>query len=229
MLFLFLLKAFRGALRYLHITLLLTILPFAISIVVGTLIAIVRERKKKFWGGFGGGLVVILKGIPPTVMILAVNYLVLKPLDIWGAGNPVADWLRLGNKTYIGVIALTLYGIPIVSESIRGGLHSVDKGQYEAGASIGMTNTMVMRKIVLPQVFANAMPNICANLISILKATSVVYLINITDIMLGAIHALEQEMRYLEIYTTVALIYWALSICFEHFSYAMERRFAEKL
>jgi L-cystine transport system permease protein len=213
------------ALRFLHITLLLSIVPLLLGILIGTPIAVCRKFRTRCAARTAALLIPFLRGIPLALYVLIMNFLILKPLDLLAADYAWADRLKVMDKIYIGIAALSLYAAVTVSETIRGALNSVPDGQYEACYSIGLTRLQALRRIVMPQAMIFAVPVLCNNFIGLIKGSSIVYVIEILDILGGAMTSAEINYRYLEAYIAAALIYWALCIAVERASWRLEKRF----
>ncbi|MDR3264690.1 MAG: hypothetical protein LBT15_01640, partial [Synergistaceae bacterium] len=90
------------AIQYLHITLLLSVIPLCFGIVAGTAIAVCRKFRVRFVSRAAAVLIPILRGIPLVLYILVLNFLILKPLDMLAEHYVWADRLRFMDKIYIG-------------------------------------------------------------------------------------------------------------------------------
>ncbi len=99
-----------------------------------------------------------------------------------------------------------------MSETIRGAFNAVDKGQIEACMSIGMTRIQTMRRIILPQSMAVALPSLLNSLVDLIKGTSLAFVIGVPELMAIASYEGSKSFKYFEIYVIVAVIYWCLSI-----------------
>ncbi len=85
------------------------------------------------------------------------------------------------------IVAISIYAVVVIAETMRSALMSVDDGQYEAGYSVGLTRWQTLRRVVLPQAFPFAVPALCNNFIGLIKGSSIVYLITVVDVMNGAL------------------------------------------
>ena len=94
-----------------------------------------------------------------------------------------------------------------MSETIRGALSSIDKGQREAGLSIGMTELKVMRRIVIPQAFRVALPGLSNSFISLIKGSSLGFTIGVIELMSEAKLI---SSRIMEAYAAVLIVYWVV-------------------
>jgi len=126
-----------------------------------------------------------------------------------------------------GVLALSLNAGAFLSESLRGAILGVDRGQWAASYSVGLTYTQTLRFIVLPQAVRIAVPAMSNTLISLIKDTSLVSVITVTELMLSTKEIIAVTFRPLPLYLTAAMLYWMLSICFERVQGRLERRLGQ--
>jgi polar amino acid transport system permease protein len=122
---------------------------------------------------------------------------------------PVLSGIEMSAVT-ASVAALSLYGGSFYAEIIRGGIVSIDRGQSEAGAAIGMTPTQIMRRIVLPQALKRMVPPLMNQSIIQFKNTSLVSVIAVPDLVYQSQIAAHDSYRPLELYTAVAIIYFLI-------------------
>src|SRR6266702_549730 len=111
-----------------------------------------------------------------------------------------------------GMLALSLYGGSFYAEIIRGGIVSIDQGQSEAGAALGMTPRQTMRRIVLPQAIKRMLPALMNQSIIQFKNTSLVSVLAVPDLVYQSQVAAHDSYRPLETYTAVAVAYAAILI-----------------
>ena len=118
-------------------------------------------------------------------------------------GIDLANWAA-------ALITLSLYAAAFYAEVFRGGIVSIDKGQSEAGAAIGMSGWQVMRRIVLPQAIRRMMPAFINQSVTQFKNTSLVSVISVADLTYMASIVNGQTYRPLESYTVVAVLYFVI-------------------
>ena len=116
-----------------------------------------------------------------------------------------------------------------MSEVIRSAYQSIDKGQFEAAVSVGLTNTQAYRRIVVPQAFVVAIPNFGNGLLALLQEGSLAYTIGLIDVVGKAnlIIASNYNTHTLEIFIALAIIYWVLSILIEQVFLKLEKVFSK--
>jgi cystine transport system permease protein len=125
-----------------------------------------------------------------------------------------------------GVLALSLNAGAYLSESLRGAILAVHADQWRAGFSLGLSWTQALRHVILPQALRMAVPALSNTLISLIKDTSLVSVITVTELMLVTKELISTTFRPLPLYLAAAAIYWVLSLSFEAVQRRVERRLA---
>jgi len=125
-----------------------------------------------------------------------------------------------------GILALTLNVAAYLSETLRGSIHAVSQGQWSAGTSLGLTRTQTLRYIIGPQALRAAVPSLSNSLISLIKDTSLVSVIAVTELMLATKELISTTFQPFPLYLAAAGVYWVLSSSFEQVQRWMERRLA---
>lgn len=216
--------AFLAGLQHLPTTLFLTFSSLSIGIIFGLFIALVRYFKVPLLGRLFQILIIILRGVPILLLLLAgylftsewVNYLAEK--YSWGISFEDV------NAVFIALFAYVIFATVQASEVLRGALQAIDQGQFDAAYSIGMTRRQMIRRIIVPQIFPTALPMIGNLTISLLKATSLASLITVVDVLMGSLITANANYRFLESYVAAALIYWLLAIMIEQVTRLLENK-----
>lgn len=123
-----------------------------------------------------------------------------------------------------GILALSLNAGAFLSESLRGAILGVGQGQWRAGFSLGLTYSQTLARVILPQALRMAVPPMSNTLISLIKDTSLVSVITMTELMLVTKELISITFRPLPLYIGAAIIYWLLSLFFEALQRRAERR-----
>lgn len=123
-----------------------------------------------------------------------------------------------------GVLALSLNAGAYLSESLRGAIDSISIGQWRASFSLGLGYWQTLGHIVLPQALRVAVPSMSNTLISLIKDTSLVSVITMTELMLSTKEVIATTFRPLPLYIAAAAIYWCMSLAFESVQRRAERR-----
>jgi cystine transport system permease protein len=123
-----------------------------------------------------------------------------------------------------GVLTLSLNAGAYLSESLRGAILSIAQGQWRAAYSLGLGWGQTLGHVVLPQALRVAVPSMSNTLISLIKDTSLVSVITMTELMLVTKELISVTFRPLPLYVAAAIIYWILSLFFEGLQRRAERR-----
>jgi len=191
----------------------LTLWILIVTIVIGSLLGALLA-----WGQLYGdevivsiskGYVFVLRCTPPIVLLFMVFYGLPEFLE-WWLGLDVNGWSR----TVFVITAMTLLYAATISEVFKSAYLAVPNGQMEAGLSIGLTEFQTFQRILLPQAFRFALPNISNAILNLLKDTALAYTIGLADIMGAGNLLIGRNLgNYsLETYTAVAVLYWTLAL-----------------
>ena len=198
------------------ITIFLAVVSMAIGLIIGLITALARVSKNKLLYNIATFYVSLIRGTPVLVQIYLV-YFGLPQLGI-----------TLGAMTS-GIIALSINTGAYLSESFRAAILSVDKGQTEAAHSIGMTNWQSMRRIVIPQSVRTAIPTVGNTYIGLLKETSLVSVITVTELLYQTTLIIAKTFQPLTLYAAAAVIYWLICTGFNVFFTRLEKRSSRHL
>lgn len=190
-----------NVLEGLLVTLEIAVLGLLIGIVIGVLIAMVRVMPKykmlpRILDKICGCYVELFRGTPMVVQLL-IGYWVLLP-----AFNITVD-----SGVPVAVIIFGLNSGAYVSEIVRGGINSVDGGQMEAGRAVGLPYITTMLKIVVPQAIKNILPTLGNEFIVLIKETSIVSFIAVTDLYRAFKQMGDPTYNYTMPYLMLALTY----------------------
>jgi L-cystine transport system permease protein len=113
-----------------------------------------------------------------------------------------------------------------MSEIIRAGILAVSRGQIEAAYSVGMSVPQAMRRIVFPQAVTAVLPNLCHIFVGFLHTSSIAFIVSQKELNGAANIVASSNLKFLESYIAVAIIYWTLTIIAEWITALLERRAA---
>jgi polar amino acid transport system permease protein len=209
---------YKTALRGLWITIEIAVIGLVIGIVLGTLIALVRVMPKtnklaRVLDAICNIYVGFFRGTPMVVQLL-IGYFVLIP----ALGIVVSD---------ATVVAIAIFGLnsgAYVSEIMRSGIQSVDAGQLEAGRAVGLPYWTAMLKIVIPQSIKNILPTLGNEFIVLIKETSIVSFIAVTDLTKAFRAIGDANYSYIIPYLMLALVYLVLVMIITWGIRVLERR-----
>ena len=193
-------------LPYLKTTFIYVLVALLVGIILGLILTVFKLRKNPFLRTLSIVYTAIFRSVPPVVLLFLVYY----GLTAIVQGNSQ-------NRLFYVCVTLTLLSSASISEIMRSSYCSVPRGQYEAGESIGLTNIQIVRRIMLPQAFYFALPNLSSIIIGLLKDGSLAFTIGLVDVF-GKANLLSNTTysKYiLEIYTALAAIYWLMAIVIE--------------
>lgn len=193
----------------LPLTLWVLVLTILFGSLLGLFLAWSQLSGEKSLPSFARGYVFILRCTPPIVLIFLVFYGLPRFLE-WWLGIDVNGWSR----SVFVILAMTLLFAASISEVFESSYQALPKGQLEAGLSIGLTDYQTFVRILLPQAFRIALPNITTAIINLLKDIALAYTIGLVDLMGAGNLVISRNLgNYsLETYTTVAIIYWVLAL-----------------
>lgn len=193
----------------LPLTLWVLVLTILFGSLLGLFLAWSQLSGEKSLSSFARGYVFILRCTPPIVLIFLVFYGLPRFLE-WWLGIDVNGWSR----SVFVILAMTLLFAASISEVFKSSYQALPKGQLEAGLSIGLTDYQTFVRILLPQAFRTALPNITTAIINLLKDIALAYTIGLVDLMGAGNLVISRNLgNYsLETYTAVAIIYWVLAV-----------------
>ncbi len=193
------------------VTIQISLLAMALALVLGLVAAIGRMSRSRLLRFVAGFYIEVIRGTPLLVQLFIVYY----GLPSYG--------IRLDPFT-AGFLTLGVHYGAYLSEVYRAGIESIDRGQWEAAASIGMPRNMVLREIILPQAMRTVLPPIGNYFISMLKDSALVATISVAELLRSGQLRVAVTFRAMEIYLMVAALYLAMSYPLSLLTRALERR-----
>ena len=196
-------------------TLTVTFFAVIIGIFLGFLVAIVRSTydktgKMMLLNAVCKVYLTVIRGTPVVVQLLIIYFVIFGSVTI--------------DKTLVAIMAFGLNSGAYVAEIIRGGIMSIDNGQFEAGRSLGFNYVQTMIYIILPQVFKNVLPALGNEFIVLLKETSVAGYIALEDLTKGGDIIRSRTYDAFMPLIAVAIIYLILVMFFTKLLNILERR-----
>lgn len=207
----------------LKITLIVTVGALAMGTVIGLIIAVIRtsyeetraKNKKNIILGLLNSIsqlyLTVIRGTPMMVQLLIMGFVILVPKT--GTGMVVC-----------GIVTLGINSGAYVAEIVRSGLMSIDKGQMEAGRSLGLNYIQTMWQIIIPQAVKNILPALGNEMITLLKDTSLVSVIALRDLTKQAQNIVNKTYTAFVPYISLAVIYLILVIILTKVLGIFERR-----
>ncbi|SEP73616.1 polar amino acid transport system permease protein [Lachnospiraceae bacterium NE2001] len=150
------------------VTIKVALLAAFMGLIIGFLIALCNLSKKKILNVIGKVYTDVIRGTPSVTQLMIIYFVVFATVN-W------PKWI-------IAAIAFSINSGAYVSEIIRAGILSIDKGQTEAGRSLGLSKTQTMMSIIVPQAVKNIFPAMCNEFITLIKETAIVGYVGLVDI-----------------------------------------------
>jgi glutamate transport system permease protein len=161
-------------------TIVLTFFASIGSLVIGTVVAIMRVSPVAIARTLGAGYVNIVRNTPLTLIIVFCNLGLFVNLGL-NLANPASHTFIVDNNIRLGILGLSVYHAAFVCEALRSGINTVPAGQAEAARSVGLTFSQNLRYVVLPQAFRGAITPLGNTLIALTKNTTVVSVIGVGE------------------------------------------------
>lgn len=222
-------------LRGTGMTLLIALSGTAIGFILGLLVAIVRTiappRSKgiHYKSGAEHASVAVRRVLLSIVQILMNVYIqvfrgtpmIVQAVVIYYGAQYAGIYM---DTTFAAIFIISINTGAYMAEIIRGGIVSVDKGQFEAAHAIGMTHWQTMTTVVLPQAIRNILPSVGNELIVNIKDSSVLNVISVSELFFQAKSAAGAYYRYFEVYFIIAVIYLILTVSVSRILAWVERK-----
>lgn len=195
----------RGATTTLKISILATVLGTLLGLFIGVIRTIPQPEKGffkyllKLVNGLLSIYIEVFRGTPMIVQAMVIFY-----------GIPLLYGIYL-DRTFAAILIVTINTGAYMSEIVRGGILSVDKGQYEAAEAIGMNHLQTMMNIILPQVIRNILPATGNEFVINIKDTSVLNVISVTELFFATNSIAGVNYKYFETFLVSAAIYLVMT------------------
>ncbi len=177
-------------------TLIMAFFGLILGFAIGLIMAFFKLSKVKPLKWIANIYIDVIRGTPTMVQLFIIYFLVFATVDI--------------DRRVVGIIAFGINSGAYVAEIIRGGILSINKGQVEAGRSLGMTSAQTMRKIVFPQAIKNVFPALGNEFIVLVKETAVIGYIARLDFMAAALKVQSITFSYFVPLLSVAVGYYVI-------------------
>lgn len=190
------------------VTVLISIIAIVFGLIVGTGVCFMRLSKSRLLNIIARIYTEVIRGTPVLLQVAMWYY----GLPLLGINFPA---INMGGFTFdrfiCGIIALVINDSAYVSEIVRSGIQSIDKGQQEAALSLGLTKFQTMRLVVLPQAVKNILPALGNDFVTLIKTSSQVSIIGLADLMYTANVIRGNSFRPFAPLLIVAVIYFVLT------------------
>ena len=205
----------KGPLGGVGLTLYLAVVSLALSFIGGLVLGLLSVSRNRLirWGSMT--VIQTIRGMPLLMVIFWMFFLLPAMLG----GGMTAAWTI--------IVALTLFTSAYMSEIVRAGITGIPKGQMEAAISTGLSHGQAMFYIILPQALRNMIPSFVNQFVSMIKDTSLAFIVGVTELTQIATQMNNRTMLYpTEIFLFIAVIYFIICFAFTELSRWLERRLA---
>jgi len=227
---------FRFLLEGLLVNLQIALVAIIFSLIFGLSLALLRLARNRFVSIVAGLWVDVWRNLP---LIFIILYLALAVPGSWrdAYASAIPDWFpdALQDELVLGaLLGLTLYNSAVFCEIMRSGIQSLDRGQREAAASLGLTYFQQMRFVVLPQGLRRMVPSTVSQLITLNKDTTLVSIIAIQEVVgagstLASVNfGVEVRPAYLQVFIVIGLLFIAVNFSLSRLSRRLEIRERER-
>ena len=204
-------------LRGTGMTLLVALTGTAFGFIIGLLVAIVRATSPMPAHGHRTAAAAVRSALLKAVQLLLAAYIqvfrgtpmIVQAVVIYYGAQYAGVFM---DTTFAAIFIISINTGAYMAEIIRGGIISIDKGQFEAAHAIGMTHWQTMTAVVLPQAIRNILPSVGNELIVNIKDSSVLNVISVSELFFQAKSAAGAYYRYFEVYFIIAVIYLILTL-----------------
>lgn len=183
-----------------------------LALVIGLLTGLCRVSKNLTLRGLAAIYVEFIRGTPLLVQIFIAYFFIGTVFNL--------------NRNVSGVGALAIFAGAYVAEIVRAGIQSIPRGQMEAARSLGMSVFQAMIYIILPQAFRRILPPLAGQFISLIKDSSLVSVIAITDLTKSGREIITSTFATFEVWLTVAAMYLVVTSLMSQMVFYLERRFS---
>ena len=187
-------------LGYVPLTLLMAVAGMVLALILASFLAVERVFRVPVLDWLVVGFISFSRGTPLLVQLCLFYY-----------GRPqMWPFLSQIDGVTAAIMGLTLHFAAYMAESIRAAIEGVDRSQWEAAQSVGMTQSQMMRRVVLPQAARIAAPTLVNYFIDMIKGTSLAFTLGVTEMMGAAQKEAAGRFLYFEAFLVVAVIYWII-------------------
>ncbi len=198
--------------RGLWVTIYLSFLSGILGLALGLVTGLCRISRNFTLRGLASLYVELIRGTPLLVQIFIFYFFIGTVLDL--------------SRMVAGIGALGIFAGAYIAEIIRAGIQSIPRGQTEAARSLGMSKTQTMVHIILPQAFKRTLPPMAGQFISLVKDSSLVSVIAITDLTKSGREVITSSFATFEVWFTVAALYLVVTSLLSQLVFYLERRLA---
>lgn len=208
--FQYIILTFIEAIKGIPTTLFISFFAIIASLPLGLFLALFRIKKTPIISQLARIYALIIRGTPLILLILMFYSFFPSFLNAFFKGHDISIDIFKVNPLFYACLVFLLVSTALVSEIFRSALLAINKGQFEAGRVVGLSDFHIYTRIVLPQAFVSALPNFCNLAITLVKGTSLVFVMTVKDITAIAKIQASYGYNYAESYLVIFVIYLIL-------------------
>lgn len=198
----------------LWVTLKISFFAAILTFIIGIVIALMKLSSYQFLKDIATVYITVIRGTPLLVQIFLFYFIVANIFEL--------------ERFIAGVLALGIFFGAYMAEVLRGAIQSIDKGQLEAANSLGISKFQAMRHIILPQAFKRALPTLVGEMIALVKDSSLVSVISITDLTKVGKEIVANTFSPFETWIVIALVYLSITSLLSYIGHKLEKRMQAK-
>ena len=193
---------------------------------LGTIMGLFRVSHGLFYRLIAGSYVEIVRNLPPLVLVFIVYFFIgERIMTLFGAEHLIrtaspetqkflaflfAPPARLSGF-FAGLATLVLYEAAYITEIVRAGIQSIEKGQWEAAHALGLSRWQQLRYVILPQALQRVLPALAGQLISTIKDSAIVSVISIPELTFRGLELMSATYLTFEVWITITALYFLLT------------------
>ena len=198
----------------LWVTLKISFFALILTLLIGIIVALMKLSSMIFLRDIATVYITIVRGTPLLVQIFLFYFIVANIFEL--------------ERVVAGILSLGIFFGAYMAEILRGAIQSIDKGQLEAAKSLGISNFQAMRYIILPQAFKRALPTLVGETIALVKDSSLVSVISITDLTKVGKEIVANTFSPFETWIVIALLYLSITSLLSLIGHRLEKTMAKK-
>ncbi|MDQ0049430.1 amino acid ABC transporter permease [Paenibacillus polymyxa] len=210
----YMLSVFPNIIKYLPLTIIMAVSAMIMASILGLIVALIRNSRIPVLTQLAAVYISFFRAIPMLVQLF---------LFYFGLPQLIPAFNSMTALT-AALIGLSLKEAAFLAEIFRAGLNSVDKGQLEAGLSVGMTKFQTYRRMILPQAARNALPGTGNTFITLIKETALAFTLGVAEMFAQAKMMAAESFKFFETYLAVGLLYWFIVIGVSSLQRVAEKR-----
>ncbi|MBE0496371.1 MAG: amino acid ABC transporter permease [Campylobacterales bacterium] len=198
----------------LWVTLEVSAISAILALFIGTFVAFMRMSSYQFLNDIAAVYITIIRGTPLLVQIFIFYFIIATIFEL--------------DRFVAGALSLGIFFGAYIAEVLRGAIQSIDKGQYEAAKSLGMNYGQTMAFIIMPQALKRALPTLVGEMIALVKDSSLVSVISITDLTKVGREIVANTFSPFETWLVIAGMYFSITAILSYIGHRIEKKMKEQ-